>query len=270
MVAMSSDDPEDVDDVGDEFAEFRDIEENLTALSALTEQQTGLVDGLVAGFDERADAIRWAQRAAIYTLGEFDVEWFGESLYSRADLALLCGPAYAPGSRTVSPAKARASRRSVAAAHLIPACKAAAKRMRYLAVTQTKNPDSPSAAGQKHPGMRPLLSELHARQRWTVNVLLEGFESDTAFLQWCQYAGEASYVEVDGDLAGRVLADEPRAVAYLTGRGDETASRVFRENVAVDELLEAFAAGANEAAGNATEVSEQSERDIELSSIGGY
>lgn len=253
----------------DEFDEFRLIEENLTALSALTEQQTDIVHGLVDGFEDRADAIRWAQRTAIYTLGEFDVEHFSESLYSRADLALLCGSAFAPDDSVMNPLKARQARRSVAATTLVPACKDAANRMRYIAVTQTKNPDSPDAEGQKHPGMRPLLSELHARQRWAVNVLLDGFEDDAAFLQWAQYATEASYVEVDGELAGRVLADEPNAVEYLTTRGDPTA-RVFRENVAIDELLEAFAAGASEAAGNATEVSEQSERNIELSSIGGY
>lgn len=258
------------DDAGaDEFDAFRDIEENLTALSALTEQQTDVVESFVDGFEDRANVIRWAQKAAIYTLGEFDVAHFAESLYSRSDLALLCGSEFAPEDREVSPAKARAGRRSVAAGNLVPACKDAANRMRYIAATQTKNPDSPDAEGQKHPGMRPLLSELHARQRWTVNVLLEGFEDDAAFLRWAQYATEASYVEVDGELAGRVLADEPRAMDYLTTRDDATA-RVFRENVAIDELLDAFAAGASEAAGNATEVSEQSERDIELSAIGGY
>ena len=236
-----------------------EFEENRPALQTLGGQQRALIAAALDGFSDRADVIRWARAVALHSLGEVRVEWLQDRLFSRFDMAVLCGPEWLPDHADPLPERKRkAARRGLVAIAIHPAFIAAQTRMRRLSVSYRFEdvPARPSSDGQKHPAMRPLLSELNDRQTWAVDRLLGGFGDLDAFLRWSMEVVEASFAEADPALADRVLARHPEAGRYLTAPQEDTAARVFRQNIAVD-LLGAFSAAASEAVSSAVEVSEQ-------------
>lgn len=249
---------------GDGFGDrFREIDEHLPALSALTEQQTEVVRSFLDGFETRADAIRWAQRASIYTLGELDASTFASSLGSRLDLAALCTDFRRDADLDAKTAKR--IRTAVASSEIVPPSVAAARRMRAMAAHHPADADGPDGTGQAHPGMRPLLTEIHERQRWALDALLSGFDSEDEFIRWSAYVAEASHVEIDEGLAERILSDEPASLTLLME--SSPTARVFREDVAINRLLDAFGAGASEAVGSASEMNEQRNDEIDFGNI---
>jgi len=151
---------------------------------------------------------------------------------------------------------------------------AAHRRLRWSATEYVNDADDsliPDPDDQDHPAMRPALSEMSNRQCWALKRLLAGFDSRDSLISWFQIVTEASYAELDGSLAKRVLVRDSRAARMLVNNttsenSDDAAA--FREWVGALYLLPAFAAAAREVSDRAGELAEQAAGGLDFKNIG--
>lgn len=237
-----------------------EVEENLPAMQTLRSQQRDLLDEFSQGFGSRREVLDWGRRVGVYTLGEFDSDALDRLINSKNGLGILIGPRYYPsGSKPLRPHEEVAVREAILAVEMIPAVIASMKRMRFLAVQYDLRTDArPDSEGQRHPGMRPLLSEINDRQEYALEGFLDGFEDLSEFREWILWAVEATWAELDPAFPDRVLSREPRLASILVEESEE--SERVRETLASKYLLPAFSKAVTTAASSAAEVSERTNR----------
>jgi hypothetical protein len=250
-----------------------DTQEFRPAVGKLTQDQRGVVAEFVDGFRSRRGFVRWSQRAALHTLGSLSGDWFVERVFSGPDMAALLTSRDREAWVDAPPdleAAAR-QRRAVAAVDVLPACLDAVRALRWNATEYVNDRDDdlqPDADLQKHPAMRPALSEMDEKQGWAIRHALDGFDSEDAFLTWASYLAEASFAESDRDLATRVLVDEPHTKRMVIRQPrDDSDGPFFRESWAAVELLPAFATAAREVVDKAGELAEGEKKDMDVTRL---
>lgn len=251
------------------LADMPDLSQNRPALQKLTTDQRELLARFIDGFESRREFLLWSKDAAILSLGELDGEWVITRAFSGSDMsALIVSDERERWARnageTLSQHKARTLRRGVAALDVLPACQSAYRRLRWSA-TEYVNDESdsfrPDARDQKHPAMRPALSELDNRQEWALRRLLEGFDSEDAILAWLQVLTEASAAEVSHSLAERIFAEGHTRSRLLSWPEDSADGPFFRESFAARYLLPPFARAAREVGERAGELAEREQHE---------
>lgn len=237
------------------------------AIPKLSADQLDLIGRFVDGFDSLENWLLWGQDASIRTLGELSGNWLKERTFSRADLSMLLNEGrdrrrwtdgVSLASETVTDA-----RRGVASLELVPACVRAQRRLRWDATEYVNDRDDsfqPEPGVQKHVAMRPALSEMDDNQAWALRQLLRGFDSADAFLAWYQTVSEASYAEIDVDLARRFHGESHTRTMLL--RGDVEHAATFREFYAAEFLIPAFSRAAREVSERAGELAEAEKAEV--------
>lgn len=239
------------------------------ALRRLTTDQRDLIESFVDGFQSRSAFLEWCQDACVRTLGELSGEWMQTRAFTRMDLSVLvvsdARRRFAPESgELLSKRQAAGVRRGVVLADVLPACRAAYRRLRWSATEYVQDDDDdfvPDPESQQHTAMRPALTELDERQDWAIRKLLAGLPSEDALLAWLQAVTEASYAEIPDEL-GQQLNRERRARRYLLDDvddvdGDRGTALWFRESFASKFVLPAFARAASEVGRRAGELAEK-------------
>lgn len=253
------------------LADLPDTQESRPAIQKLSSDQRELVASFVDGFVSRREFLLWCQNAAVLTLGELSGEWFRERAFSRVDMSVLVTSAkrarWVPdGEEPTGPETSHRVRRGVVALDVLPACVDAHRRLRWSATEYVNDADDtlqPDPDAQKHPAMRPALTEVGERQEWALKRLLSGFDSHDAVLTWFQILTEAAYAELDGTLAKRVLVEDTRTIEMLVSSPeDRPEAPAFRESFAAFYLLPAFATAAHEVADRAGELAEKETAEI--------
>ena len=243
------------------------------AVGKLTQDQREIVAEFVDGFRSRRGFVRWSQRASLHTLGSLSGEWFVDRAFSGPDMAVLL-TSRARTAWVDDPPDLEAAarqRRAVAAVDVLPACLDAVRALRWNATEYVNDRDDdlqPEADLQKHPAMRPALTEMDEKQGWAIRHALDGFDSEDAFLTWGSYLGEASFAEADRDLVTRVLVDEPHTKRMVIRQPhDDPDGPFFRESWAAVELLPAFATAAREVVDKAGELAEGEKKDMDVTRL---
>jgi hypothetical protein len=272
-------------DLGFADGEVRDLLDGLPdtpqlrpALQKLSGDQLDLLASFIDGFQNRREFLLWCQDAAIHTLGRIDGDWMVERAFSRLDLTVLLVSerrfAWADDADDVlAPETAAVARRGVAAVDLLPAFVEAHRGFRWSTVEYGTDKaddgpaDAPDSDIQSFPGMRPALAELDQRQGWVLRRLLDGFRSEDELLAWVQQVTEATYAEVDGDLATRLYTESHTREMLLDREGERARSWFFRESFAAKEVLPAFAPAAREVADRAGELAEHEQTELDVKGL---
>lgn len=255
------------------LADLPETQEFRPAVGKLTRDQREVVAEFVDGFRSRSAFVSWGQRAALHTLGSLPGEWFVDRVFSGPDMAALLTSSDREAwvDRPPSAEAAARQRRAVAAVDVLPACLDAVRALRWNATEYVNDTDDdlqPEAELQKHPAMRPALTEIDDKQGWALRHALDGFDSEDAFLTWGSYLGEASFAEVDRDLVTRVLVDEPHTKRMMIKEPrDDPDGPFYRESWAAVELLPAFATAAREVVDKAGELAEGEKKDMDVTRL---
>jgi len=254
------------------------VEKRRPALRKLNDDQREVLGEFIDGFDSRAGFLTWCQRAAILSLGELPGEWFVQRSFSALDMSTLIvsDERYRWAARAdrdvLEPAAARDARRGVAAIDLLPAFSRAHRRLRWNATEYVNDHDDsfqPEPEEQRHPAMRPELTELHKNQAWALRALLDGFTTDDALLSWVHTLTEASFAEVDSGLARRFYAEAHTREMLLANTDDDPATlQFFRECVGAKYLLPSFSRAAQEVGERAGELAEKQSDGLKFSKMG--
>jgi hypothetical protein len=240
------------------------------ALAKLCQDQLDLLRSFLEGFESREALLRWSQDAVIGTLGHVDDGWNTEVAMSRSDLATLItsnerdvwGDGDPPELET-----AEVYRRAMAATDLIPACRAAARKMRWSATEYVNDANDvlqPEPDVQSHPVMRPALSELAQRQEWALDRLLAGFDDLDDLQAWIMAANQATYAELDEDLSRDLFHEAHTRDLLVTSPDDHRHGPFFRESFAAKYLLPAFNRAARELSDRSGELAEQETKDLDV------
>lgn len=271
-------------DLGFGDAEVRDLLDGLpdaptlrTALQKLTADQLDLLASFIDGFRSRREFLLWCQDAAIHTLGRLSGDWIVERAFSRLDLSVLLVNDrrfdWADSAEDVlPPEKAATARRGVAAVDLLPSFTRSHRGFRWSTVEYGTNDgrdggDVPDADKQSNPAMRPALAELDQRQGWVLRRVLDGFASEDQLFAWVQQVTEATYAEVDDDLATRLYTESHTREMLLDREGERSKSWFFRESFAAREIVAAFPAAAREVADRSGELAEHENKELDVKSL---
>lgn len=254
------------------------------ALVTLADDIEALQSELFTGFDDRAQLPSWCQRLTIRTLGELPQRVYWElarqfTLDTRDDqpqgvlLAALLTPA--ARSRRLPDDAVDELRDRLVATQVRPAFHRAFRELRTDAteyVDESSDDDQHDPSRQRHPGMRPALTELDEWQQHALTDVLNGFDDQRAILKWSRTVELATHGELDEvqppqwastaedgattiagdrDLIGRCLT-EPATRALLLS--DEDATAPARELFAAYHLIPAFNKGVRTLAGRAGEL----------------
>jgi hypothetical protein len=253
------------------LSDLPDTQESRPAVQKLSSDQRELVASFVDGFASRREFLLWCQEAAVLTLGELSGEWFVKRAFSGVDMSVVITSdrrtRWVPSGETpIDTETAHRVRRGVVALDVLPACVDAHRRLRWSATEYVNDADDtlqPDPDAQKHPAMRPALTEASDRQDWALKRLLAGFDSHDAVLTWFQVLTEAAYAELDGTLAKRVLVEDTRTIEMLVSSPeDQPEAPAFRESFAAFYLLPAFATAAREVSDRAGELAEKETKEI--------
>jgi len=238
------------------------------ALAKLADDQHTVLLEFVEGFGDRRELLEWSQRAIVATLGELEEEWATDLAMSRSDLSVVITSDRRNAwvdDEPPTPSAAATYRRALAAEDLVPAFRAAYRKMRWNAVEYVNDDDDdlqPDPSIQKHPAMRPALSEMSERQEWALERVLDGFDDQDQLMSWVLRAVEASHGELDGDLAADLYSEtHTRRILVLDG-DDHQHGPFFRESFAAVTLLPAFCRAARQLSERAGELVEQEKKEI--------
>ncbi|GAB7011765.1 hypothetical protein [Halolamina salina] len=221
------------------------------ALETLSRDQRDLIRSWLAGFESREDLLRWCHEASVLTLGYLDREWHLERLMSGSELSthIVTDQRFRwvdEGDTALEPEHAREYRTVLASEDLIPACRSALRSIRWSTVERTHDHDEDSPMRvdpevQSDPAMRPAITEAAERQEWVIDRGLEGFGSlDDVVETWVPTAIQASFGEIDEDLAADFWREQPLREMFIERRYDDGAPRFFRETFIASELLGPF------------------------------
>ncbi len=264
--------------VADLLADRPRVEERRPALKKLNDDQRDLLATFIDGFDTRRAFLLWSQEVAVASLGALPGEWFIRRSFSALDMStlLVSDARYRWAERAekdvLAPRAARDARRGVAALDLLPAFARAHRRLRWNATEYVNDHDDnfqPDPDEQRHPAMRPGLSVLQSNQRWALEKLLAGFDSDDALLTWVHTLTESSFAEIDAGLSRRFYAEGHTRQMLLDATDDDADTvRFFRECVAAKYLLPAFARAAREVGERAGELAEKQSDGLTVPKMG--
>ena len=224
-----------------------------TALDKLSTDQRALLTELLEGFDSRADVLRWMAALTIQTLGVLDDAWYRSRATDSPTMSYLLGEPWGLVERDVDAATAREVRRGMAALDLLPATQRAHHAFRWTATDwyDGDKRDTPDAEKLRDPAMRPELGRLEEHMTWSVDRLLEGFDSREAFLSWGQRVVQASYAELEAEVVRDAYFEEP-VIDAMTG--DTNRDAFTRETWCAVYLLPAFNRAASSTSSHASEV----------------
>lgn len=218
------------------------------ALETLVEEQREVVQSFINGFETRDAVLKWSQDALLATLGQLDSEWYLRRISSFAELSslLVTKQRYRwvdDPDDALALEEAKQYRLAMASQDLLPACRDALQEIRWSAgeYTHDDDADDPTTVDpdeQRHSAMRPALSEAEQRQRWVVNRALDGFDNLDDVLTWTTVAMQASYGEVDDDLAADFWNESPLRVMFI--KRDDQESKFYRASFVASELLPPF------------------------------
>ncbi len=240
------------------------------ALAKLADDQHDVLLGLLEGFDDRRALLEWAQDAIVATLGELEEEWATELAMSRSDLAVVITSdrrdEWVDEDREPPElGKAKMYRRALAAEDLVPAFRSAYRKMRWNAVEYVNDDDDelqPDPSIQRHPAMRPALSEMAQRQEWALGRALDGFRDQDQLMSWVLRAVEASHGELEGELATDLYSETHTRRMLVVEPSDHKHGQFFRESFAATTLLPAYTRAARKLSEKAGELVEQEKREI--------
>lgn len=218
------------------------------ALETLVDDQREVVTSFINGFESREAVLRWSQEALLATLGQLDSEWYKRRLLSFAELSalLVTTERYRwldDPDEAISLEKAKQYRLALASQDLLPACREALQEIRWSAGEYTFDADETDPTRvdpdeQRHPAMRPALTETAERQEWIVDRALAGFDDLDDVLTWVTVGMQASYGEVDNDLASDFWSELPLRKMFV--HRDDRAAEFYRTSFVVSELLPPF------------------------------
>jgi len=249
--------------------DYPDLERHTRpALAKLADDQHDILLAFVDGFDDRRELLEWSQRAIVATLGELEEEWATDLAMSRSDLSVLITSERRQAWVEDEPPRSSTAatyRRALAAEDLVPAFRSAFRKMRWSAVEYVNDDDDslqPDPSIQKHPAMRPALSEMSDRQEWSLERLLEGFDDQDQLMSWVLRTVEASHGEVDGELAADLYNETHTRRMLVVDGDDQEHGPFFRESLAAVTLLPAFTRAARKLSERAGELVEQENKEI--------
>lgn len=221
------------------------------ALETLARDQRELIGSWLDGFEDRAQVLKWCHKASVLTLGHLDREWHLERLMSGSELATLI--VTDERERWVSETDdlleddlALEYRTVLASEDLIPATRGALRSLRWSTVERTHDHDEDDPTrvdpdAQTDPAMRPGIAETADRQTWVIDRALHGFDSlDDVVETWVPVANQASFGEVDDQLAADIWHEGPLRSMFIERAGEDGAPRFFRETFVASELLGPF------------------------------
>jgi hypothetical protein len=219
------------------------------ALETLARDQRDLIWSFVNGFESRADLLKWCGEATISTMGQLDPTWHKERLMSGSELSCLIVDdaerrRYVDAEDLLNANLAKEFRLILASDDLLPACQAGLKSIRWSTVERAADDDDDNHQrvrldDQDNPAMRPGIGETARRQQWVVDRALAGFESVEEIVEaWVPTAIQASYGEVDDDLASAFWRERPLREMFI--ERDDSTARWFRETFVATELVPPF------------------------------
>lgn len=232
---------------------YSGVEEYRPSLSNLDRRQQDALDELVDGFADRADVLRWVQRLGVVTLGRLPNRVMREVAVSETMLELLIVTSdrrqfVAHGDPTDLDVAERYRERF--AGKLLPFTNEAVRDFRDSAVEYLDDDARPDPERHESVAHRPSLSELDARQRRSLDALLDGkLGSYRDVVGWARSLNLATEGEIDsGDADGRGflerVTNEDGTLAVLVVDEDEPASHEeARHRFGAYHLLPAFNAG---------------------------
>ncbi|AXG06578.1 hypothetical protein DU500_09140 [Haloplanus rubicundus] len=236
------------------------------ALANLSRRQQRVLASLLDGFESRRDVLQWMQDVVIATVGALDGEWFVTRATDASIMSALLGEGWGTA-RALEDGTPEEVRRGIAAQDILPAVHQAQRKFRWSASEYYDDPDhdpSDLTDDPDAPGMRPALKVLDEQLSWALDQLLEGFESDEAFLAWGERAIQMSYAEVDSEAVEDAFF-ETEVRRRMTDRTDARA-RFVRESWAAEYLLPGFNRAAARVASHTSEVPEQEQTRMEVPS----
>lgn len=232
------------------------------ALLTLLHDQAALLDrkwadddrdyDLRSGFDSRRQVIEWYQQAAVRSKGHIADDWKpADCFIDRTMLAALIREDV-DGIDTMDSYQAVRWREWLETAFVMPAFNRAYRDLRKSAVEYIKTPDSEERKDvgegdldptqQKHVAMRPGFQTLDDQQGRALRRLWGGFESHSEMLDWLHSLNYPTNGEIGENLAASIVSD-PAAMDHLIYERESRTARIFREAMAVGELLPAFVDG---------------------------
>ncbi|MFC7070576.1 hypothetical protein ACFQL9_13060 [Halobaculum lipolyticum] len=245
------------------------------ALATLSNGELEVVADAVTPFEDRRAVIEWMTRCAVHSLGQLPDGWFTAEgtavetavLFDRVLMSALLGRPWGNLSN-VDEGWAREQRLGLLAKDLLPALHRGVREIRWNATDYTapQEPVDPDPSNQRHPAMRPGLSDLLTRAEWLVERFLDGFESGAEYLSWATFATTATYGELDDEVARRAYFETSIRSALLSTEGDLARGRFTRENWAAKYLLPAITRTAQREAARGHEKDEAAETDTSIPS----
>lgn len=228
----------------------------------------GLEHGLRGGFPGRKGLIEWYQRAIVRTLGYLADRWRPQDMLS--DETLLAG-VIEGGTASTPPMpsdKARQYRAMLEAVVVHPACVRAYSDLRgsageYVGTDgENLSPYDINPAKQANVAMRPGYQVLDRQQRRTLSVLWGGFDNRGELLDWLHSLNAPTAGELRDEFAQDVLCDST-ALHHLLHAPDTPTAQLYRQGLAVAELLPAFVDGVRRlSAGEAIELKRTEDREV--------
>lgn len=232
------------------------------ALRALMYQQRSMLTGesdadflehgFRDGFPNRAYAIEWYQSAVVRTLGYLTEDWEPQSLLQdRSLIAHLLKDRDARKLWVRDPptdATAHEWRLRMESQVIMPACTKGYRNLRggadeYLNTDETPSQHAADPENQRYVAMRPGYQHLDRMQHRALQQLWAGFANRNAVMEWAHGLVEPSNGELDEDFGTRLLSDRTAVKMLLKRPPDDRAAMEYREMVAIQKLLPAFAAG---------------------------
>lgn len=234
------------------------------ALPTLLAQQRELIDheetpatdlrfSLRDGFADRRELIRWYQAATVRTFGALGEYFEPRRLW--ADHTLLQACIVSPNRQRWADVDslpldvAAAHRRVIEEEALHPAMHDAYNQLRKMAGEYLGDGDGETYSDEdidpdrNDVAMRPAFSRKDAEQARALRRLWSGFEDADAVRTWLHDLQQPSNGAVREGLAGMVMRDDVALSHLLTGQSASTRARLYREWLAIRELLPAFRAG---------------------------
>ncbi|MFC7096050.1 hypothetical protein [Halobaculum marinum] len=242
------------------------------ALATISEGGVELIADAVTPFEDRRAVIEWMTRCTVHSLGELPETWFTASdssevetavLFDRVMMSALLGRPWGDVG-AVDDDWAREERLALVAKDVLPAMHAGVREIRWSA-TDYSAPASkmdPDPLNQRHPAMRPGLTDLLERAEWLVEQLLDGFGSGAEYLSWASFATTATYGELDREVARGAYFETGIRSALIRNGGD--GDRFTRENWAARYLLPAITRAAAQEASRGAEKDEAAEKDTSI------
>lgn len=256
--------------MGELLPDYPDLDRHTRpALAKLADDQHDVLLEFLEGFRDRRHLLEWSQRCIVATLGEVEESWPTDLAMNRSDLSVVITSekrhTWVDDGEAADKSAAKAYRRALAAEDLIPAFRSAYRKMRWNAVEYVNDEDDslqPDPSIQRHPAMRPALSEMAERQEWALKRLLDGLDDHDQLMSWVLRAVEASHGELEGELATDLYTETHTRRMLVVDGDDHRHGPFFRESFGATTLLPAFVRAARKLSEKSGELVEQEKKEI--------